>query len=343
MAEADSKTENSKKKEKPITLPDKPKEVKKPKKVEKWVIPYIVDKNENPDIHYWTLGIHRWILIFSSITFIVTIPIFILAVIEYSIGKNDREESRFLNRKKEFIITFPQNGDTVYNNIPVEVFSPFKEKKYHYLMLISSDFIGEARIQGKLMKMSDAGNWKGNARFEDQNSGNGESYYIKCVATDSTLVIGRKYPLPSEAIESSSIIKVIHKKIIHSKINSTKSDSVQPQATTLPKITIKFLNNNDHVNTIEKIEGLSIAKKKNYYLIVTSSGPYSRTWIMGNIIISASGKWCGTAQFGTNQFGKGEDFYIKCIGTNSELKNGILVEALPRDAIESQTIKVIRK
>jgi len=98
----------------------------------------------------------------------------------------------------------------------------------------------------------------------------------------------------------------------------------------------------DSVSLIDVVRGTTPFGEKNHYIVVTPIVAGTDFVQPGPLDIHVGGSWVGRATFGAAGLGVGEEFLVRCIGTESSLQEGPLLE-VPADAVFSEVITVIRK
>lgn len=102
-------------------------------------------------------------------------------------------------------ITSLSNGDEVSRNQAVSGLTPFMHRR-HYLVVTPVN-IGDSYVQDAMTPRPD-GTWAGTAKFGSGDTGRGERFSVRCLATERELRTGSLAPqtLPSDAVFSAPVI-----------------------------------------------------------------------------------------------------------------------------------------
>ncbi|PYQ27533.1 MAG: hypothetical protein DMF56_19315 [Acidobacteria bacterium] len=99
------------------------------------------------------------------------------------------------------------NGDEVSRNETVSGLTPFTHRR-HYLVVAPVN-IGDSYVQDAMTPRPD-GTWTGTAKFGSGDTGRGERFSVRCLATEGELRTGSlaSQSLPSDAVFSAPVIVV---------------------------------------------------------------------------------------------------------------------------------------
>lgn len=154
---------------------------------------------KDPDVvHYWTLAVHRIILIVSILTFIGTIGLLIYAIRDF-----DLKQEQLVNLLDQPRITRPANGATVKDNGRVEGYTPYKNSNIYILV---TDPTGAETVQGPV-SVSANGIWSGNASYGINDANSLSNFYVRALITMQKMKPGDIITvLPDDAIVTNSIM-----------------------------------------------------------------------------------------------------------------------------------------
>ncbi|MBI3195301.1 MAG: hypothetical protein HYZ34_12675 [Ignavibacteriae bacterium] len=113
----------------------------------------------------------------------------------------ERVEKNILAR--QFRIVDPADGTLVDIIYSIRGKSPFPNMKNYIIVTPMTQ--GIDMVQHGPLSVSPSGLWTGKAIFGQGAVGEGESFLVRCLATDSTLTEGPLTTIPSDAIFSESI------------------------------------------------------------------------------------------------------------------------------------------
>lgn len=184
------------------------KKIKSPKLVEQLFNPQLAPPK--PEVEYWTLAVHRLILLVAVATFIVATVAAIYGILLY---QNEQEKNRseahndaekIQNALNIPTIKSPPNGATVDTKGKVEGYIPYKGKKVYLLVTAAENNTEYVQDEASVDSL---GNWSANATYGSSSTELPANFYIRIIITEKNMNVNDENPeLPSDKIITSSIM-----------------------------------------------------------------------------------------------------------------------------------------